>query len=76
LPVRPYPDERFAVVTGVLIARPACIVCIARKARLAEAHATETLERLADGLRLRHEPGVCGICRAQTHVFSMVNTLS
>jgi len=76
LPVRPYPDERFAVVTGVLIARPACLACIAKKARLAEVQATETIERMAAVLQLRHQPGICGICRSQTDVFFLVNTRS
>jgi len=76
LPVRPYPDERFAVVTGVLISRQACLACIAKKARLAEAQATETLEHMAAVLQLRHQPGLCGICRAQADVFSLVNTRS
>ena len=64
-------DDRVSIVTRLILDRPTCLDCIARKSGLTVREAEVTLDMIADALRVYREPDRCLVCEEMKRVFSV-----
>ena len=60
-----------AVVTSVILGRPACLECIATRSALAMAEVEAVLERIASVVESHREPTRCRVCGETKAAFSI-----
>ena len=64
-------DDCVSIVTRLILDRPTCIDCIAKKSGLTVRQAEATLDMIEDALRVFREPDRCRVCEEMKRVFSV-----
>jgi hypothetical protein len=68
----PAMPKRVALVTALIVERPACLDCIIRQSELGPADVKATIEAIARVLALYRGDGTCGLCGAAGPVLSLL----
>jgi hypothetical protein len=63
--------DRVSIVTRLILDRPTCLDCIAKKSGLTVREAEVTLDMIADALMVYREPDRCLVCEETKRVFSV-----
>ena len=64
--------KRVALVTALIVERPACLDCVSRQSELGAADVEATIEAIAMVLALYRGDGTCGLCGAAGPVLSLL----